>query len=80
MREDYGSSARATPAFHRTKKTPMSSDWAFQLRRRHESRSHLGDRTAKAQLPDGTYRWVVLVILLSFGAAILIAGNAVRFL
>jgi hypothetical protein len=79
MREDYGSSARATPAFHRTKKTPMSSDWAFQLSRRYESRSQYSYRT-RDEDSGGAYGWAALVVLLSFSAGSLLSAIVMRFI
>jgi len=65
------------PAFYSTKKTPMYNSWAFQLQRRCESRYHY-----KYQAPEdtgGAYRWIALVVLLSFGAGFLLAGIVLRF-
>ena len=79
LREDYWSIEQANPAFYRTKRIPMSSDWAFQLSRRYESHSRYGYRTREED-SDDAYGWVALIVLLSFSAGSLLSAIIMRFL
>jgi len=65
------------PVFYSVKKTPMSTAWAFQLHRRYESRYDYKYRTPEDS--GGAYRWIALIVLLSFGAGVLVADIVLRF-
>ena len=55
----------------------MSSAWAFQLHRRYESRYDYRYRTPEDSA--GAYRWIALIVLLSFGAGVLVADIVLHF-
>ncbi|MCX6968637.1 MAG: hypothetical protein NTV93_00585 [Verrucomicrobia bacterium] len=78
-KEDYWSIEQEPPAFYRIKKTPMSSDWTFQLHRRYENRSRYRYRTAESQAPDGAYSGVALIVFLSFAAGSLLSAVILHF-
>jgi hypothetical protein len=79
LREDYWLIEQEPPAFYRSKKIPMSSNWAFQLSRRHESRSQYRYRTREED-SDDAYGWVALIVLLSFSAGSLLSAIVMRFI
>ena len=54
----------------------MSTAWAFQLQRRYESHAHY--RHQAPQATDGGYRWIALIVFLSFGAGVLVADIVLR--
>lgn len=56
----------------------MSTSWAFQLSRRHESRPRF--RYQAPQKSESAYRWMALIILLSFGAGVFLTDLFFRFL
>jgi len=62
---------RAYPTFYLIKKTPPSTSWAFQVQRRSENRFHYSYRASRGS--GGAYRWVLLIVFLSFIFGFLVA-------
>ena len=66
-----------SPTFYQIKKTPSltsscsSTSWAFQVQRRHENPSHYSYRASRGS--GGAYRWVFLIVFLSFCFGFLVA-------
>ena len=71
-------SERSCPTFYEIKKTPPSTSWAFKVHRRPENRSRY--IYCSSQGSEGAYRWVALIVLLSFGAGFLLADIVLRII